>query len=112
MAILEYIKTLGLGWTWIDVGWWLQLALPYPAGFVGHPIIPQFDKVIGSGDVPFAVSDLDDIGRIVAQIIQDERTLNKSVFAAAEEVTQQDIWKIAQELSPEGDAIAKRQVSV
>lgn len=55
----------------------------------------------GDGAVPSAVTDSRDIGRYVAKIIADPRTLNKSVFAYSEVLTQREIFQIMEEASGE-----------
>lgn len=48
---------------------------------------PPFTVIPGDGNVPFAVTDLRDVGRYTARIIVDPRTLNKFVFAYTEAQT-------------------------
>ncbi|KAG7410286.1 Bifunctional pinoresinol-lariciresinol reductase 1 [Fusarium oxysporum f. sp. raphani] len=55
----------------------------------------------GDGIVPSAITDSRDIGRYVAKIIADPRTLNKSVFAYSEVLTQREIFQIVEEASGE-----------
>ena len=47
----------------------------------------HYVTVYGTGDVKTAITDLRDIGRVVARILADTRTLNQYVFIWAEEVT-------------------------
>lgn len=51
--------------------------------------------------MPSALTDVQDIGRYVAKIIADPRTLNKMVFAHSEVWTQQQIFDKVEELSGE-----------
>ena len=51
--------------------------------------------IYGSGDVKLALTDVRDIGKFVAEIIDDERTLNRYVFCWGDEKTQNEIWEIA-----------------
>ena len=57
------------------------------------------NTVFGTGEVKTAVTDLDDIGKFVARIIADPRTLNRYVFIAGEEVTQNKVFAIAEEVT-------------
>ena len=59
------------------------------------------DEIVGDGNTPTALTDLRDIGRYVAKIIVDDRTLNKSVFAYNTVVTQNDIYNLMEEISEE-----------
>lgn len=45
------------------------------------------------------MTDLRDIGKFVARIIADQRTLDKSVFCWSEEKTQQEVWDIVKKVS-------------
>lgn len=57
--------------------------------------------ITGAGNVKNAVTHIPDIGRFVAEIIDDERTLNKYVFCWSEEKTQNEIWDIARKVKAE-----------
>lgn len=49
----------------------------------------------------FALTDIQDIGRYMAQIITDSRTLNQIVFAYNEIWTQNQIYDLLEKLSGE-----------
>ncbi|EXA30747.1 hypothetical protein BFJ63_vAg16969 [Fusarium oxysporum f. sp. narcissi] len=85
--LLDRIKRLYLPYTVVDVGMWAQVGLPPPYA----PPPPIADTFIGNGDTPTTVIDKEDIGPYVARIITDPRTLNRSVFAYGDVVTQSDI---------------------
>lgn len=59
------------------------------------------DEIIGDGNVPTALTDLRDIGRYMAMIIKDPRTLNKKVLAYNLVSTQNEIYKLMEEISEE-----------
>jgi hypothetical protein len=60
--------------------------------------------------VPVLVTDRLLIGDFVGRIIKDERTLNQYVIVHEDEVTMEDVWKMVEQISPEGKQIlAKRQ---
>lgn len=97
-----------LPYTVIDVGWWYQISLPaLPSGKV--PAIFAVHEILGDGEVPSAMTDNRDIGKFVARIISDPRTLNKMVFAHGEVWTQNQIWRKMEELS--GESIERKYVS-
>ncbi|KAL5514231.1 hypothetical protein ACEPAG_2319 [Sanghuangporus baumii] len=101
LAIHDYVKEIGIGFTFIDVGWWMDITLPFvDLEDFSQPIIQRVSKsYIGSGDVKCAVIDKRDIGKFVARIIADDRTLNRYVFCWTEEVTLNEIVALAERVS-------------
>lgn len=61
------------------------------------------------GNVPIALADVGDIGRYVAKVIVDPRTLNKRVFVYNEVFTQNQIYDLIERLTDE--KIPRRYVS-
>jgi hypothetical protein len=53
-------------------------------------------------DMPDAVVDKRDIGRYIALVIEDERTLNQKVFAYGEVITQRKAVELMERLSGRG----------
>lgn len=68
------------------------------------------NTVAGDGDIPSALTDSRDIGRWVARIIADERTLNKQVFAYNEVMSPNQVRDLFERLS--GEKIEYNSVSV
>ncbi|KAL1686238.1 hypothetical protein GGG16DRAFT_64644 [Schizophyllum commune] len=94
LAIRDYIRQIGLGHTFIEVAWWAQFAVIYPAHYTG--IDSSMSRhVIGEGKTRFGVTDLFHIGDYMARVIQDDRTLNQTVFIWEDEITQQQAWDLA-----------------
>ncbi len=90
--VFDHVRRLYLPYTMIDVGWWHQLSLPRaPSGRLDG-VLPMPAELIGAGDRPMALTDVSDVGRFVARIVADPRTLNRLVFAYGEVWTQNDIW--------------------
>jgi hypothetical protein len=101
-VVYNHIKRLWLPYTFIDVGWWYQLAFPrLPSGRIDYAVLNATNEIIGGGTVPSAITDLRNIGRYVAKIIADERTLNRMVFAYDTLMTQNQIYDLLEELSKE-----------
>lgn len=48
-----------------------------------------------------AITHIPEIGKFAAEIIDDERTLNKYVFCWGDEKTQNEVWEIARRVKPE-----------
>jgi hypothetical protein len=111
-AIHEYIRSLGLHLTSIEIGWWYSLAFPFPPDFVGSPMTDEFYKFYGDGSTPIIFTDLEQLGLIVARVIQDERTLDRAVFVCGQETTQREIWDLATELGFKGDKKALEDKTV
>lgn len=59
------------------------------------------DEIIGDGNVTTALTDLRDIGRYMALIINDPRTLNKKVLAYNLVSTQNEIYSLMEEIAEE-----------
>lgn len=59
------------------------------------------DAIAGDGSVPSALTDLRDVGRYVARIIADPRTLNQMVFAYNELLTQPQVYDLLEKVSDE-----------
>ncbi|CAG9984505.1 unnamed protein product [Clonostachys byssicola] len=92
--ILDHVKRLYLPYTIIDVGWWYQLSLPrLPSGKVRVKEEYSTTQIIGDGTNPWSFVDNRDIGKYVARIIADPKTLNKQVFCYSEMWTQNDVYE-------------------
>ncbi|KAI1131415.1 NAD(P)-binding protein [Nemania abortiva] len=100
--ILDYIKRLYLPYTAIDVGWWYQLSLPpLPSGRIRPKMEYSTTKIIGDGNAPWAFTDNRDIGKYVARIIADPRTLNKMVFCYSQVLTQNGVFGLVERITGE-----------
>ncbi|OJJ48425.1 hypothetical protein ASPZODRAFT_61614 [Penicilliopsis zonata CBS 506.65] len=107
--VYNHIKQLYLPYTIVDVGWWYQLSYPRLAsGKIDYAMTIANDEIIGDGTAPTALTDLRDIGRYIARIIVDDRTLNKMVFAYNIVMTQNQIYDLLEEVS--GEKIERNHV--
>ncbi len=70
-----------------------------------HPNV----TIWGDGDKKTALIDLRDLGRYVAKIVTDERTLNKYVFCYGQLLSQEEVFRKLEELS--GEVIERKYVS-
>ena len=101
-TVYNHIKQLFLPYTIVDVGWWYQLSYPrLDSGRVDYAMTTANNEIVGDGNTPTAITDLRDIGRYMAHIIVDDRTLNKMVFAYNTVTTQNQIYDLLEELSEE-----------
>ncbi|KAG8165575.1 hypothetical protein KVR01_004127 [Diaporthe batatas] len=101
-TVLNHIKKIYLPYTLIDVGWWYQISAPrVPSGRADSGLLVPVSYLVGDGSVPSALTDVKDIGRYVAKIIADPRTLNRMVFAHSEVLSQKQIFDKVEELSGE-----------
>ncbi|SPJ78642.1 related to isoflavone reductase homolog P3 [Fusarium torulosum] len=100
--LLDFMKTVYLPYTIIDVGWWYQMSLPsLPSGKIDDRIVFPVTSIKGDGNTESALIDKRDIGKYVARIITDPRTLNKSVFIYNEIWTQNGLFDLLEKVSGE-----------
>lgn len=86
----------------IDVGYWYQISFPtLPSGKVDYAQIVPVKTIHGDGTAPKILTDLRDIGRFVARIILDDRTINRYVYTAGDVLSENEIYRIAEEVSGE-----------
>jgi uncharacterized protein YbjT (DUF2867 family) len=109
------VRALGLPYTFIDIGWWMELTLPYPRGatVAGPPMITNMRRrLYGAGDVKSAVTDSGRLAELLTRVLLDPRTENQAVFCWEDEVTQTEIWAIAAREANERAAILDTRVLV
>ncbi|KAJ9144968.1 Isoflavone reductase [Pleurostoma richardsiae] len=100
--IINHVKKLYLPYTVIDVGWWYQITLPrLPSGRIDYALAAPASGIPGDGNTPTSLTDLRDVGRYVAHIISDPKTLNKMVFAYNEVLTLNDVYDLLEKRSGE-----------
>jgi len=93
-----------LPYTIVDIGFWHQISFPeLPSGRVDYAMMKlvPLNVIFGDGTAPNLLTDKRDIGRFVARIIKDERTLNKRVFTRSDVLSQNEIWEILEKKSGE-----------
>lgn len=96
-------------YTIVDVGYWHQISWPQlPSGRVDYAAVMPLTEIYGDGDAPTLLTDKRDQGRFMARIIKDPRTLNKRVVTHSDELTQNQIWDLAEKLS--GESIPRNYV--
>ncbi|KAL1957242.1 hypothetical protein VTO42DRAFT_6148 [Malbranchea cinnamomea] len=100
--VYEHVKSIGLPYTIVDVGYWYQLSFPtVPSGRVDYAAVLKHTDIHGDGEAPNLLTDLRDIGRFVARIIVDDRTINQYVYVWGEVLTENQIFAMLEELSGE-----------
>ncbi|KAI8159786.1 hypothetical protein K4K49_002472 [Colletotrichum sp. SAR 10_70] len=112
--VLNEIKRLHLPWTVINVGWWYAGFLPRLAsGRTDYirpaALFPEQNFVPGDGEAVCSMIDSRDVGRYVARIIQDPRTLNKQVLASNFAPKLNELYGLMEEIS--GEKIEKTYLS-
>ena len=106
----NHILRLKLPYTYIDTGFWHLISFPkLPSGRTDDVHLYGGNEIYAGGDAPNLLVDLRDIGRFVARIIKDPRTLNKRVFMWSDELSQNEIYAISEEMS--GEKIKRDSVS-
>ncbi|KAF5574646.1 isoflavone reductase [Fusarium pseudoanthophilum] len=113
-AVLDHIQRIYLPYTVIDVGWWYQITLPrVPSGKLDESLVFPNNNIIAGGDIPSALTDVRDIGKYVAAIVGDPRTINKRVLAYTETKTQNEVHKLVEKVlgeKPEPTTLSKEQL--
>ncbi|KAI0359473.1 NAD-P-binding protein [Trametes cingulata] len=113
LVIRDLVKELGLPYTFIDVGWWMQLALPLPARSKAPEAFKEWTyELHGTGTQKMLLTDSRDIGAYVARIVADPRTLNQAVIVWEEELTEEEIHEIAERFSGEGEELKAKRAYV
>jgi nucleoside-diphosphate-sugar epimerase len=93
------------------VGWWYQITFPaLPSGRGSEALTFPINTIHGDGDQTLTYIDKRDIGKFVARILDDERTVNQYVYAYSETHTEREIIAIAERIS--GEKVATNQVRV
>lgn len=102
---MNHILKLRLGYTFLDVGIWYEASIvPVPSGRLDYcaPRALRATWPLGpDGNVPTAVTKLEDVGRYLALVIADPRTLNKKVFVYNHVVTRNEIYDSLERVSGE-----------
>lgn len=100
--VYQHVKFIGLPYTIVDVGWWYQIAFPkLPSGRADYAISLPAEEIYGTGEAPSALTDLRDVGKYVARILGDDRTINQSVLCYSEVHSQLDSYALMEKLSGE-----------
>ena len=100
-----------LPYTIVDVGYWHQLSFySVPSGKFDYAQLSPLRQVVGTGDVKTLLTDKRDIGRFVARIIQDPRTLNHKVFTWSDEISQNEILRLIE--AKTGEKVESKPVLV
>ena len=99
LDIREYIKDLGLTYTFVEVGWWLQSLFPYPHSTPESPLTPK--HYAGDRQQKLLVSTIESIGLFMARIVADPRTLNQTVIVYDTEVSLSEAWALGAEMTGE-----------
>jgi hypothetical protein len=64
-------------------------------------VFPDNNRLVSDGAAPNILTDKRDVGRFVARIIKDDRTLNRKVVTVGDVLSQTQIWEIVERLSGE-----------
>ncbi|KAJ7982981.1 hypothetical protein DFH06DRAFT_978420 [Mycena polygramma] len=105
--VYQAIRKLYLPYTIIDVGYWYQLSFPrVPSGRVDYATLVAAGRrpnveIHGYGNMPTMLTDLRDIRPFVARIVKDPRTLNKSVIAYGQVLSENEVFETMEALSGE-----------
>jgi hypothetical protein len=109
LRIREYVRALGVPYTFVEAGRWAPLALPYPSGADGRGsrTASASRRVYGAGVTKCAVMDAGRLAELLVRILLDPRAENQTVFCWEDEVTQNETWAIAAREADEGPEISE-----
>lgn len=108
--IYAYVKEIGLPYTVVDVGYWYQISFPrLPSGKVDYAMMIPNSDIHGDGEALNILTDKRDIGRFVARIIADARTVNQYVYTWGEVLTENEIFGMLEDMS--GEKIERNHIS-
>ncbi|OGM50760.1 hypothetical protein ABOM_000727 [Aspergillus bombycis] len=115
LEILGAIQRARLPYTIIDVGCWYSVFVPkVPSGKSDKAHMSYIDhRIVDDGNQKFALIDIADVGKYVAQIVADPRTINKHVFAYTEVLSMNKIWDTMARVTgeePEKDYVSLAQI--
>jgi hypothetical protein len=114
--ILDHVQRLYLPYTVINVGWWYQITLPrVPSGKLDYGLTFPNNNIIAGGNTPSALVNVHDVGKYVAAIISDPRTINKKVLAHTETKTQNEVHALVEKVTgekPESTEVSEIRIAV
>ena len=91
----------------------MQLYLPLPLRSAAPQAVKEMTwKIYGDGSARNLVTHNRHIGKYVARIITDHRTLNHAVIVWEDEVSQREAHEIGERVSGEGDALKNKRIAV
>lgn len=100
--VFNHVERIGLSYTIVDVGWLYQGVFhAIPSGKIDYAVVFPGQMIPGDGNIKSGLTYLADIGRYVARIIHDERTVNKMVFVYTELWTPNEFYDLLERLSGE-----------
>ncbi|KAI0645185.1 NAD-P-binding protein [Trametes meyenii] len=111
LGVRQFVQDLGIPYTFLDVGWWMQISLPLPKRSDMY-MKTKTHQIYGDGRSRFLVTDLHHIGTYVARIVADPRTLNRAVIIWEDELTQLGAHEIGERVSGEGDEMKAQRIHV
>jgi len=104
------MRKLYVPYTVVDCGFWHNISFPsLPSGRVDYAARAGRYTIWGDADKKTIITDGNDIGKLVAKMIIDERTLNKFVVCCGDVVSQNEIFDIMEKAS--GEKINRQYVS-
>lgn len=113
LAIRDFIREQGVPYTFIDIGWWMQLYLPLPLRSKAPTEFKAITwRLFGQGEARNLVTNCDHTGTYVARIIADPRTLNHSVIIWDDKISRLEAQETGERVSGEGEALKARRVYV
>ncbi|KAH8832081.1 hypothetical protein DL96DRAFT_1779863 [Flagelloscypha sp. PMI_526] len=101
LAVRDFIIENSIPYTFIEIALWINNIFPLPHAMSGHPIPECGKEFKGTGKVNIPWVDYNNVGELVALIVSDPRTLNKTVYAYDGETTLDETWTLGTRLTGE-----------
>ena len=99
VAFREYVKSLGLHYTFIEGGWWLTNTIPFPHRVSEQLVAPRI--YYGDKQKRTAYTTFGTLAALVPKIVVDERTLDQTVMLYDGEMTLGEAYAWAEKVSGE-----------
>lgn len=98
-------------YTIIDVGYWHQVSwFRVPSGKLDYALLVSKNELYHDGEAKTMLTDKRDIGRFVARIVRDERTINQKLFTYSDVISQNEIVEIIERKT--GEKVEYTKVSL
>ncbi|KIY66232.1 NAD(P)-binding protein [Cylindrobasidium torrendii FP15055 ss-10] len=106
LDVREFIKELGLPYTFIEVGWWIVNMFPY-AHAIPESLLAQ-KNYVGDQQTKQIISTFSTIGSLTPKVVNDPRTLNQTVLIHDGEMTTAEGYELGSKITGEDFSDYKR----
>ncbi|KAH8823146.1 NAD(P)-binding protein [Flagelloscypha sp. PMI_526] len=101
LDLQDFIRDQGIGYTFIMIGWWFELMIPYSTSIQTNKFESSRNVFKGDGNARLLSTSMHSIGAHVALILADPRTLNQAVITYDGNLSLREARGIAEKISGE-----------